>query len=120
MRKLTVREIQFLEAGTVVFSLAGIIVSLLAGNLYSYLFYLWTVPGIDLNIRMMGVSVFLYSCLALTIFSTLVAWNERDPTVRYWNYIQGWFVLIIAASLYEMCYTLLAQAVASAVAGYVV
>jgi hypothetical protein len=120
VRKLTVREIQFLEAGTAAFSLAGILVSLLGGNLYRYLFHLWTVPGIGLNIRMMNVSVFLYSCLALAIFCTLLVLNENDPTVRYWNYVQGWLVLTIAATGYEVLYTLLAQAAASTVAGHVI
>ena len=120
MRKLSVREIQFLEAGTVAFSLAGILVSLLSGNLYSYLFYLWTVPGIGLNVRMLNLSVFLYSCLALAIFSTLLILNEKDPTVRYWNYVQGWLTLTIAATGYEVLYTLLAQDAASTVAGHVI
>jgi len=119
LRKLTVREVRLMEAGTALLSLAGIRVSL-TGNLYAYLFYLATVPGIGLHIRMMNLSVLAYSCLALTVFSSLLILNEKDPSVRYWNYVQGWLILTIAASAYEMFYTLLSQVAASTVAGYVV
>ena len=43
--------------------------------------------------------------LAFVIFIALYLHNEQNPDVRWYNYVQGWSFIVIAASSYEWLYS---------------
>jgi hypothetical protein len=109
MRKLTLKEVKLLEEVTIFASLIGVCLSLLHGNLYDYFFDLFYVSGLDLNIRLLYVSLLTYSLLAFVVFVSLFAFNETNPEIRYWNYVQGWLFITIAAASYEWLDTMITE-----------
>ena len=102
------RIIRF-EQLTVLASLVGVALSLVHGNLYDYFFNLFSVEQIGFNFRLLYLSLLLYSALAFVIFIALHLHNEQNPDVRWYNYVQGWSFIVIAASSYEWLYSTVTQ-----------
>jgi glucan phosphoethanolaminetransferase (alkaline phosphatase superfamily) len=101
MKKLDeLQRMKFLEIITIVVSLVGIILTLLHGNLYDYVFDLFSIKGI-ITFRLLYVSLFVYSTLAFVVFLSLFLFNEKNKEIRFYNYIQGWLFIIMAAASYE-------------------
>lgn len=99
------KRVKRMEQLTVLASLIGIALPVLHGNLYDYFFNLFSVEQIDFNFRLLYVSLLLYSALAFVIFLSLHVHNEQNPEVRWYNYVQGWSFIVIAASGYEWMYS---------------
>jgi len=96
-----VRRVRRIEQVTIVASAVGIVVPLVHGNLYDYFLNLFSVQQIDFNFRLLYLSVLLYSALAFVVFLSLHFHNEQNPDVRWYNYVQGWLFIVMAASGYE-------------------
>jgi hypothetical protein len=95
------RRVRRIEQLTILASLIGIALPLAHGNLYDYFFNLFSVRQINFNFRLLYLSLLLYSALALAVFLSLHAHNEQNPNVRWYNYLQGWLFIVMAASSYE-------------------
>jgi hypothetical protein len=95
------KRVRRIEQLTILASLAGIALPLAHGNLYDYVFNLFSVQQISFNFRLLYVSLLLYSALAFVVFLSLYVHNEQNPHVRWYNYVQGWLFIVIAASSYE-------------------
>jgi signal transduction histidine kinase len=101
MKKLDeLQRMKVLEMITIIASLLGIVLTLVHGNLYDYFFNAFSIKDI-INFRMLYVSLFVYSVLALLIFTFFFFFDEKDPKIRFYNYIQGWLFLIMATFIYE-------------------
>ena len=94
------QEIKVLEIITIIASLTGIILTLFHGNLYDYFFDVFTIKSIW-NFHLLYVSLLVYSCLALVVFASLFFLDEKNPKIRFRNYLQGWLLIILAAASYE-------------------
>jgi hypothetical protein len=95
------KRIGRIEQLTILVSVIGIALPLVHGNLYDYFLNVFSVQQIDFNFRLMYLSVLLYSALAFVIFLSLYVYNEQNPDVRWYNYVQGWSFIVMAASGYE-------------------
>jgi signal transduction histidine kinase len=101
MKKLDeLQRMKILEIITIIASLLGIILALVHGNIYDYFFNIGAIKNI-VNFRMLYVSLFVYSTLAFVIFLSLFFFNEKNPEIRIYNYIQGWLFMAMAAASYE-------------------
>jgi len=96
-----VKRVARIEQVTILASVIGIILPLVHGNLYDYFLNVFTVQQIDFNFRLLYLSVLLYSALAFVVFLSLYVHNEQNPDVRWYNYVQGWLFIVMAASGYE-------------------
>jgi len=96
-----IKRVQRIEQLTVFASALGIAVPLIHGNLYDYFLNMFSVQQIDFNFRLLYLSLLLYSALAFVVFLSLHFHNEQNPDVRWYNYVQGWFFIVMAASGYE-------------------
>jgi hypothetical protein len=117
-RKL--KRVRRIEQLTILASLIGIALPLVHGNMYDYFFNLFSVEQIDFNFRLLYLSLLLYSALAFLVFLSLHVHNEQNPDVRWYNYLQGWVLIVMAASSYEWLNSLLMQIAAAVVAQTVV
>lgn len=95
------KRVRHIEQLTILASVAGVVLSLVHGNLYDYFFNMFSVEHIVFNFRLLYLSLLLYSALALVVFLLLHVHDEQNPDVRWYNYVQGWFFIVIAASAYE-------------------
>jgi hypothetical protein len=95
------KRIRRIEQLTILVSVGGIVLPIVHGNLYDYFFNLFSFEEIVFNFRLLYLSLFLYSALALVVFLSLHVHNEQNPDVRWYNYVQGWIFIVIAASAYE-------------------
>ena len=95
------RRVMRFEQFTVLVSLVGIALSLVHGDLYDYFFNVFSLEQIGFNFRLLYLSLLLYSALAFVIFIALHLHNEQNRDVRWYNYVQGWVFIVIAASSYE-------------------
>jgi signal transduction histidine kinase len=101
MKKLDeLQRMKVLEMITIIASLLGIVLTLVHGNLYDYFFNLFSIKDI-MNFRMLYVSLFVYSTLALVVFVSLFFLDEKNPEIRFYSYVQGWLFLIMATFTYE-------------------
>lgn len=114
------KRVQRIEQLTVVASLVGIVLPLVHGDLYDYFFNVLSVEQIGFNFRLLYLSVLLYSALAFVVFVALTLHNEQNPDVRWYNYVQGWSFIVIAASSYEWVNSSIIQVVAAVAAEKVV
>jgi hypothetical protein len=114
------KRVKRFEQVTVLASLAGIALSLVHGNLYDYFFNIFSLDQIGFNLRLLYLSLLLYSALAFTIFAALYLHNEQNPDVRWYNYVQGWAFIVIAASSYEWLYSTVMQITVALASGAVV
>jgi hypothetical protein len=114
------RRIRHIEQFTILASVAGVVVSLVHGNIYDYFFNVFSVEEIVFNFRLLYLSLFLYSALALVVFLSLHIHNEQNPDVRWYNYVEGWFFIAIAASAYEWVDSSIMKFVAAAAAAAIV
>jgi hypothetical protein len=96
-----VKRVERIEQLTILASVIGIAVPLVHGNLYDYFLNMFSVQQIDFNFRLLYLSVLLYSALAFVVFLSLHVHNEQNPDVRWYNYVQGWLFIVMAASGYE-------------------
>jgi hypothetical protein len=96
-----VKRIRRIEQLTILASVIGIALPLVHGNLYDYFLNAFSVQEIGFNFRLLYLSVLLYSALAFMVFLSLHVHNEQNPDVRWYNYVQGWFFIVMAASGYE-------------------
>ena len=96
-----VKRVARIEQLTVFASVVGIALPLVHGNLYDYFLNMFSVQQIDFNFRLLYLSVLLYSALAFVVFLSLHLHNEQNPDVRWYNYVQGWLFIVMAASGYE-------------------
>jgi hypothetical protein len=96
-----VKRVARIEQLTVLASVVGIALPLVHGNLYDYFLNMFSVQQIDFNFRLLYLSVLLYSALAFVVFLSLHVHNEQNPDVRWYNYVQGWLFIVMAASGYE-------------------
>ena len=96
-----VKRVARIEQVTVLASAIGIALPLVHGNLYDYFLNVFSVQQIDFNFRLLYLSVLLYSALAFVVFLSLHVHNEQNPDVRWYNYVQGWLFIVMAASGYE-------------------
>jgi len=103
------KRISRFEQLTVLAAIIGVALSLMHGNLYDYFFNLFSVQQIGFNFRLLYLSLLLYSALAFVIFIALHLHNEQNPDVRWYNYVQGWSFMVIAASSYEWLYSTVTQ-----------
>ena len=102
-------RIQRIEVATAAVMAAALGLAIIHGNLYDYLFKLFTVPVINFNFRILDLSLLSYSALGFVVFSALHVYDERDPKRRWRMYVQGWLLLLIAASGYEWVYSAIDQ-----------
>jgi hypothetical protein len=109
MVEAAILRIRRIEVGTVAVMAAGFAMAIIRGNLYSYDFNLFTVPVINFTFRILNLSLLSYSALGLVVFSALHVYDERDPKRRWRMYMQGWLLLLIAASGYEWLYSAIDQ-----------
>lgn len=101
MKKMDdLQKMKFVEIITIAFAILGIILTIVHGNIYDYFFNLFSIRGF-FNFRLLYVSLLLYSILALVIFTSLFLLNERNPEIRFYNYVQGWLFITLAAASYE-------------------
>ncbi len=114
------KRVQRIEQITVLASVVGIVLPLLHGNIYDYFFNVLTLEQIDLNLRLLYLSLLLYSSLAFVVFMGLLVHGEQNPDVRWYNYVQGWAFIVVAASAYEWFNSALVQVVATISAGAIV
>ncbi len=110
------KRVRRIEQITVAASLIGIALPLAHGNLYDYFFNVLSLNQIDLNFRLLYLSLLLYSALACVIFIALNLHNEQNPDVRWYNYVQGWSFIVMAASSYEWVNSTVMQIVAGVAA----
>lgn len=102
MKKLSeLQRIKVFEIITIILSLLGMAISLIHGNLYDYFLNLFSIEGI-VNFRLTYISLFLYSTLSFVVFTSLFFLNEKNPKIRWYSFIQGWLLLTMAASFYEI------------------
>ena len=114
------KRVKRFEQVTVLVSFVGIALSLVHGNLYDYFFNAFSLEGINFNFRLLYLSLLLYSALAFVIFMALHLHNEQNPDVRWYNYVQGWSFIVIAASSYEWLFSTVMQITVAIAAGSVV
>jgi hypothetical protein len=101
MKKLDeLQRMKVLEIITIMASLLGIILALVHGNLYDYFFNLFSIKGI-INFRLLYVSLLMYSVLVFIVFVSLFFFDEKNPKIRFYKYIQGWLFVTMAAASYE-------------------
>jgi hypothetical protein len=62
------KRVRHIEQLTILASVAGLVLSLVHGNLYDYFFNMFSVEQIVFNFRLLYVSLLLYSALALVVF----------------------------------------------------
>jgi hypothetical protein len=108
------KRVRHIEQLTILASVAGVVVPLVHGNLYDYFFNVFSVEQIGFNLRLLYLSLFLYSALALVVFMSLHVHDELNPDVRWYNYVQGWLFIVIAASAYEWVDSSIMKMVAAA------
>ena len=102
MRRLDeLQKVKALEILTIVVALIGILLSLIHGNLYDYFFNLFSIKDIW-NFRITYVSLLTYSTLAAVVFGSLYFLDEKNPEKRFYSFIQGWLLITMAASAYEL------------------
>jgi hypothetical protein len=99
--RVRLKRVKRFEQLTVAASVVGIALSLVHGNLYDYVFNVFSLEQINFNFRLLYVSLLLYSALAFVIFMALHLHDEQNPDVRWYNYVQGWSFIVISASCYE-------------------
>ena len=102
-------RIRRIEVATVAVMAAGICISIIHGNLYDYVFNLFQIPLASFTFRILYLSLLTYSALGFVVFSALHVYDERDPKRRWRMYVQGWLLLLIAASGYEWVYSAIDQ-----------
>lgn len=106
MRKITeLQRIKILEILAMATALAGILLTLVHGNFYintknDYVFSLFSISDIW-NFQVSYVSLLCYSALILVVFAALYFLDERDPQKRFYAFVQGWMLVLMAASAYE-------------------
>lgn len=104
------QRIRWIERLTILVMAVAVMVSVIHGNLYDYVFNLFSIPNVNFNFRILYLSLFLYSALGLLIFASLYIYDEQTPKVRWYMYVQGWLFLLIAAAAYEWFDSALDQA----------
>jgi hypothetical protein len=109
--RVRLKRIMRFEQLTVLAALIGVALSSVHGNLYDYFFNVFSVEQIGFNFRLLYLSLLLYSALAFVIFMALHVHNEQNPDVRWYNYVQGWTFMVIAASSYEWLFSTVTQIV---------
>jgi hypothetical protein len=114
------KRVKRIEQLTILASVAGVVLPLVHGNIYDYFFNIFSVEQIDFNFRLLYLSLFLYSALALVVFLSLHVHDEQNPDVRWYNYVQGWFFIVIAASAYEWVDSSILKIVAAAASAAIV
>ena len=114
------KRIKRIEQVTVLASLVGIVLPLVHGNLYDYFFNILSVEQIGFNLRLLYLSLLLYAALAFVVFISLHLHDEQNPDVRWYNYVQGWTFMVVAASCYEWLYSTVVQIAAAVAAGTVI
>ena len=112
---MKLKRVQRIEQLTVLASLVGIALPVLHGNLYDYFFNMFSVEQIGFNFRLLYLSLLLYSALAFVVFISFYLHDEQNPDVRWYNYVQGWSFIVIAASCYEWLYSSVMQIAAAVV-----
>jgi hypothetical protein len=95
------RKIKHIEQATIIVMAITVVLSIIHGNLYDYVFDLFSIPNVNFNFRILYLSLFLYSALGSLIFAALYIYDEQTPKVRWYMYVQGWLFLLIAAAAYE-------------------
>jgi hypothetical protein len=111
------KRIRRIELLTILASVVGIALPLVHGNIYDYFFNVLSVEQIDLNLRLLYLSLLLYSALALVVFMSFYLHNELNPDLRWYNYVQGWSFIVMAAAGYEWFNSSVIQIVATIEAG---
>jgi hypothetical protein len=114
------KRVERIEQLTVLASLIGIALPLVHGNLYDYFFNVLSVEQIDFNFRLLYLSLLLYSALAFVVFAALNLHDEQNSDVRWYNYVQGWSFIVMAASCYEWLNSSIIQIAAAVTAKTVV
>jgi hypothetical protein len=100
MIKTKIEKIKFLEIITILASLIGIFLSLSHGNLYDYFLDMFTIEGFA-YIKMLYLSLLVYSALSFVVFFSLYLLNEKNNKIRIINYLQGWTFIIMAVFSFE-------------------